>query len=302
MANTKRLFILFVLFLFVFKFFLNSQSLSKINKPFNKFHIHGAWKHPDNTESYSPSGTTLPKFEWANAMGGKLNDFPKGVTVDASGNVYTTGYFYGTADFDPGPGTFNLTSKGSSESFISKLDAKGNFIWAKKLGLGEGISIAVDVAGNIYTTGSFSGTADFDPGDGVFNLIAFGSKSIFISKLTSAGNFEWAKCIGGIGSSSGNSIKLDAVGNVFVSGYYSRRVDFDPGIDSFFLKSAGDYGDVFVSKFDSKGNFNWVKSMGGKDEDIAYDMQLDATGNIYIAGTFHGSGDFDPGSAWRVGK
>ena len=62
-------------------------------------------------------------FVWAKQMGGTEDDEGYGIAVDAAGNVYTTGYFAGTADFDPGPGTCNLTSAGAWEIFVSKLSA-----------------------------------------------------------------------------------------------------------------------------------------------------------------------------------
>ena len=61
------------------------------------------------------------KFSWAKGMGGTSFDSGNSIIVDSSGNVYTTGYFNGTVDFDHGPGTFNLTSAGSEDIYISKL-------------------------------------------------------------------------------------------------------------------------------------------------------------------------------------
>jgi len=78
--------------------------------------------------------TFAQNFNWAKNFGGKLKEISYGITTDASGNVYTTGNFEGTSDFDPGPGTFNLTSKGDFDIYISKLDSKGNFVWAKSMG------------------------------------------------------------------------------------------------------------------------------------------------------------------------
>ena len=91
-------------------------------------------------------------------MGGGSDDWGRSTTVDAAGNGYTTGFFKGTVDFDPGAGTFNITSVGGRDIFITKLDAAGNLVWAKGMGGAsddEGFSIAVDASGNVYTTGYF---------------------------------------------------------------------------------------------------------------------------------------------------
>lgn len=116
-------------------------------------------------------------------MGGTSADYGYSVKVDASGNVYTTGNFSGTVDFNTGTGTYNLTSVGLLDIFISKLDASGNFVWAKNFGGSSGNSIIVDALSNVYVTGYFSGTKYFDPGTGTFNLTSAGSYDIFIQKL-----------------------------------------------------------------------------------------------------------------------
>jgi len=129
-------------------------------------------------------------------MGGEGADMSSDIAVDSSGNIYTTGYFYDTADFAPGLGIFNLTSSGYEDIFISKLNVDGSFAWAKSIGgegwLDNGNGIALDVNGNVYITGSFTGTVDFDPGIGIFNLASAGYNDAFISKLDNNGNFVWA--------------------------------------------------------------------------------------------------------------
>ena len=152
-------------------------------------------------------------FVWVKSFGGPEYDTGRSIVLDSSGNIYTTGTFGGTADFDPGLGVYNLTTSGIADGvFISKLDASGNFVWAKKIGGGcycDYYFIAVDGTGNVYTTGSFDGTQDFDPGPGVFNLTSTGWSDTFISKLDSAGNFVWAKRIGGVDICESHSIVVD---------------------------------------------------------------------------------------------
>ncbi len=243
-------------------------------------------------------------LQWAKAMGGFFSDIGQSIALDGSGNVYTTGYFAGTADFDPGAGVANLISAGAggSDIFISKLDASGNFVWAKAIVGGtsfdRGYSIALDGSGNVYTTGYFDGTADFDPGAGVFNLTSgAGVDNMFISKLDASGNFVWAKAMNGIGFCEGQSIALDGSGNVYTTGAFSKTVDFDPGAGVFNLTSGSVVErDIFISKLDASGNFVWAKSMGGIGHDYGRSIAIDGSGNVYTTGCFDNTADFDPGA------
>jgi len=240
----------------------------------------------------TPSAT----FGWAKSMGGTSDDFGISIATDSSGNIYTTGYFQGTVDFDPGVGTSNLTSTGGYDIFISKLDNSGNFVWAKSMGGASGafgLSITLDSSGNIYTTGHFDGTADFDPSAGISNLT--GSGDVFVSKLDSNGNFVWAKSMGGMSSDIGRGIALDSSGNVYTTGYFSGTADFDPSAGTSNLTSAGS-GDIFVSKLDSNGNFVWAKSMGGASDDDSWSITVGSSSNVYMTGYFQSTADFDPGA------
>lgn len=239
-----------------------------------------------------------PAFAWAKSMGSTGSNYGTSVTTDAFGNVYTTGYFQGTTDFDPGAGTYTITSGGSLDIFISKLDAAGNFVWAKSMGGTNGdygTSIATDASGNVYTTGYFQGAIDLDPGAGTYTLASAGSDDIFVSKLDAAGNFVWAKNIGGVNGDNGNSIAVDASGNVYTTGAFRSTVDFDPGAGTYTLLAAGSV-DIFVSKLDAAGNFVWAKNMGGAVGDYGNSITIDASGNVYTTGNFMGIADFDPGA------
>jgi hypothetical protein len=239
-----------------------------------------------------------PTFQWAKQMISTTGGVGLSISVDASGNVYTTGYFIDTVDFDPGPGTFNLISNGGSDIFISKLDASGNFVWAKSMGgsLDDvANSIALDTLDNIYITGYFQGTADFNPGAGVFNLTAVGDSDIFVSKLDASGNLIWAKNMGGPLGEVANSIAVDHFGSVYTTGYFSGTVDFDPNAGTFNLSSTGS-NDIFISKLDSLGNFVWAKSIGGTLNEQGSSIALDNADNVYTTGYFNGTVDFDPGA------
>jgi len=238
-----------------------------------------------------------PNFEWAKKCGGSNDESVSVITTDSDGNIYTTGSFLGTADFDPGTGEQNFTSAGQGDIFIQKLDTDGNLLWAKHMGgnLGDGgRSIVTDANGNVYTTGAFRGTVDFDPGPGVQNLNT-GGRDIFIQKLDSAGNFVWVKQLGEEGSDTGESITTDAEGNVYTTGDFRGTADFNPGPGVQLLYSAGS-SDIFIQKLDSDGNFIWAKKVGGTNIDEAESIHTDAEGNVYITGDFRETADFDPGS------
>lgn len=239
-------------------------------------------------------------LEWAKSIGGTYTDEASSIAKDTLGNIYVTGNFYGTVDFDPGPGTTNFTSPGGYDIFVLKLDAAGNLLWARRMGgMGgeEGEAIAVDDAGNAYITGYFQQTADFDPGAGVANLTSVGGVDIFVMKLDPDGNFAWARAMNGAGLTSevGMGITVDAVGNAYVTGTFTETVDFDPGPGINNLTSVGQQ-DVFVMKMDTDGNMLWTKQIGGINLDFCQSVALDGMGNLYLTGAFFDTVDFDPGA------
>ena len=131
------------------------------------------------------------------------------IAVDGDGNAYSTGSYssLSSSDFDPGPDVVNLPTAGNADIYIQKLDSNGNFLWANSLGtpiyIDEGVDIVTDDSGNVYITGVFSDTMDFDPGPGTFEIVSNspGHSDVFILKLDSSGNFVWAK------STTNSSIK-----------------------------------------------------------------------------------------------
>ncbi len=236
-------------------------------------------------------------FVWAASLGGGYTDAGLAITLDSSANVYVAGSFQRTADFDPGPGTFNLVSAGISDVFVTKFSSAGALVWAMRMGgnssdIVKGIS--VDAAGNVFTTGYFMRTADFDPGAGVFNLNATAQEDVFVSKLDNTGNFLWALRMGGSSLDIGNSFVFDPAGNIYLAGTFTTTVDFDPGAGVFNLTSVGSR-DGFLAKLDSSGNFLWAGRIGGISQDECQSITLDATNNIYVTGYFENTIDLDLG-------
>lgn len=217
-------------------------------------------------------------LEWAKSIGGNQRDVASAMVVDHSGDIVIIGSFKGTVDFNPGIDVYNLSSIGEDDIYIQKLDADGNFLWAKRFGGNNpdfGLSVAVDINNNILTTGYYQDNVDFDPSSGDHFLNSEGGADIFVQKLNPDGDFIWAKSIGGVSVLDiGYGIKTDDDGNVYTTGSFGNTVDFDPGVGIFSIHAIGGY-DIFVQKLDALGNFEWAKAMGSSSNfDIGYDIEL----------------------------
>ena len=249
-----------------------------------------------NSDIYVSKLTANGDLAWAFSMGSITSDAGTGIATDAAGNVYVSGSFSGTVDFDPGPGTTTLAGGGR---FLCKFDTNGNLISAFGFPgtLSIDFSMAVDAADNLYITGGFSGTADFDPGVGTFTMTSAGSTDIFVLKLSPSGIFIWAKRMGSTLIDNANALALDATGSAHITGSFNGTVDFDPGAGTANLTSAG-ATDAFILKLDNAGNYLWARRVGGTSAlDTGNGIALDGNNNVLITGRFDGTVDFDPGAA-----
>jgi hypothetical protein len=186
-------------------------------------------------------------FIWAGRIGGTAGEALNDLETDAAGNIYLGGYFGGTADFNPGPATNNLTSAGSDDGFVLRLDAAGNFISVYQFGT-AGIdriqAVMPDAAGNLHIMGSFASTLDTDPGPGTANLTSAGSSDIFWLKLDASGNFLWSARQGGAGGEAVIKATMDPAGNLYAIGQSNSAVNLD-GTDYPFVGGT----DIFVFKW-----------------------------------------------------
>ena len=193
-------------------------------------------------------------FEWAkqfSVASGNGRSGGRDIAVDGFGNAYVTGGFQGKVDFDPGTGSLLLTSaRGSFDLFVSKLTPAGNLIWVRQVGgtgTDVGSGIAVDGGNAVYLTGGFSGTVDFNPGAGIYNLSSVDTYDIGVLKLHADGNFAWAVRTGGSDQFWARDIAVHPGGDVMVAGYFRGTADFDPGIGAYRRTSAGG-NDTFLVK------------------------------------------------------
>ncbi len=228
-------------------------------------------------------------FLWGKTIGsnGSLEStIYSAITVDDQNNIYTTGTFRGTVDFNPNAGITSISSSGSyKNTFIQKLDANGNFLWANSSTATESNAIAIDGQGNVCTTGKyFLASTDFNPGTGVYNIPVgpFGSHNnhIFIQKLDASGDFIWANSfLHGYNDDYGNAIAIDGQNNIYVGGVHNGW-------------------SIFILKVNSVGNLIWSEIFSSSFNSLSKinDLLVDQQKHIYTTGQFAGTIDFDPGA------
>ena len=221
---------------------------------------------------------------WANAAGGTRSDQGRAIATDKAGNCVVVGTFQGTAVFDK----TTLRSAGFDDIFIARFDVAGKLIWVKQAG-GEdserGLAVAIDGAGNIVITGFFEGVAAFD--DISLNSTG-GTSDIFVAKYDANGRVLWAKQAGESGSDTGNAVAVDETSSIIISGSFDGTITF--GNTTFESNGAID---IFIAKYDARGNVLWAKQAGGSDLDEGYGVATDAANNIVVTGYFEGRARFD---------
>ncbi|HEY6160052.1 MAG TPA: SBBP repeat-containing protein [Bacteroidia bacterium] len=216
--------------------------------------------------------------------GGTLADFSRVIALTPTGNIAVAGNAGSSFTW----GSNALTNAGQNDIIIAQYDNTGNVLWAKMAG-GTGMdaanSVAVDANGNVFISGSFQNTFSW----GSNNMVSNGSDDLYFAKYDAGGNLLFVKQYGGTGSDRANAITLDNAGNVYIAGYFSANFTFG----STPLTTAGS-NDVLVAKFDNAGNLQWVKTAGGTGVETGREIIADASGNIYVGGTY--------GSAFTYGS
>ncbi len=241
-------------------------------------------------------------IKWLKEIAGPSGDNVSSIAVDNAGNFYITGSFSGTSDFDPGSDIKNLISKGSTDIFLAKYDADGNYRWAFNIGAANadaGVTVAVDDAGHVLLTGQFRGlNVDFNPDPGVTNNLSTNnalSTNIFLAQYDTAGNYVWAKSMKGSVAQTNlraRGLTVDNQGNIYITGQFHGTVDFNGGSTPV-VNLTGSGTDVYMAKYSSAGNCIWARKFGSTGQDIGYALVTDARRNVYITGIYEGTVNFD---------
>jgi len=230
------------------------------------------------------------QFLWVKNLGQHSPNSVIDIAIDNAGNIYRTAKFDGSIDIDPDSTIYLLNGTGY---YLLKLDSGGHFMWVKQFTNITPFEMITGANGNLYYTGSFTNTADFDHDTSTYNITAIGNTDIFVSKLTENGNFIWAKTFGGSQNERGANITLDQIENVYLAGYFEDIVNFSTTANSSLFQSHGNT-DLFFAKLDSSGNMLWTKAIGGISTESVSDIDCN-NNDIYIGGSFTETVDFDFG-------
>ena len=239
--------------------------------------------------STRPQGQFLWVKQFGQTIGHVGHEYDTGLEFDAAGNVYITGHSNSEA---PTFGAFTLANQGSYDVFVAKLDAAtGNFLWAHNIGgMGEDTAndINVSAAGDVYVTGCFHDTVDFDPSASTANLTAAGASDAFVVKLDTQGNFAWARQFSSPEDEFGHRVTLDNDGHVYAVGTFRNTADFgEPGDPLLVTSTTADTAAIFVAKLEeSTGNTVWAQQIGGTGAVTAARVAADGAGSLYVAGRF----------------
>lgn len=255
-------------------------------------------------KKYNASGT----LEWYKQIGGSGDEYANDIIVEPSGaNIFVVGSFDGSVDFDPVSAGGILTSSGGSDAFVLKLSSTGTYASALRIG-GSGTetakALAVDGAtGRLYLTGNYTSATMSSQISGfasstISGLASLGSDDAYVLRLSASFATIWNAHFGGTSSDSSIDIGIDNAGNVLVAGWYSGTNAHVRGGDlvSTSLPTAAGADDIVVFKMNSSGSVAWVRRIGGTNYDRPYAIDSDSNGDVYVAGDFRGSVDFNPGT------
>ncbi len=242
-------------------------------------------------------------YSWTRVFGEPVGVLTQRIALDANGDIYVIGNFAGSnVDFDPGTGIDMRTAAGAGDVFVTKLNSDGSYGWTRTLGGNGpnyyddiGVDIVVADGGDIYIAGKFSNTVDFGWGGVSESYTAGGTGSTFITRILADGRYGWTQIFSGGGTNQPNGINADASGNIYVTGWFSSTVDFDPTASVDQHSGFGFY-DIYLTKLNVDGSYGWTQTFGGANGyDRGERVVVGKEGDIFLAGTFQRTVDFDPG-------
>jgi hypothetical protein len=200
-----------------------------------------------------PELVNAESIEWVRQLGTTKDDHANGISSDVIGNVYLTG--------DTG-GNLAAPNVDGVNGFLSKYDAAGSVQWTRQFGTNYsfGMAVSADQPGSIYVSGF--------TGDSLVGSSA-GGEDAYLIKYNDVGSRLWTRQLGTTSTDRSYGVSSDTA-NIYIAGWTTG---------SLAGQNAG-RSDIFVSKYDTGGNFQWSRQLGTSGADECYGVSTDGSGNI----------------------
>jgi hypothetical protein len=232
---------------------------------------------------YDPDGSCL----WARGLSGPGDDRGYAVAVDTAGNGYFTGHFQSGASIDGA----SLTNRGGVDLFLAKFSPVGELLWVRVAGgpgVDVGYGLAIDPSGDVLICGYHGAQAHF----GETTEEVRGNVDLFVAKYSSAGDLKWVRSAGGEDQDYANALSVDSEGGIYLTGTVRGDATFGA------LVAAGVGNRTYLARYDSEGNFGWVRTFGGSD---ARGLAAQG-GHVFVAGQFLGTASFETNQVVSAGN
>jgi len=236
---------------------------------------------------YNTSGVA----QWIKQSTGNSQDKGTGIALDASGNIYITGYYNSTALTFGTNNVHNGTNDGfTNDMFVAKFDNTGTNLWVRgnisnsnTFGDTYGFGVGTDASGNVYVSGSFE--SDYIR-FGTDSLANNGYRDIYVVKYNTGGTFQWLRSAGDSDDDGANGLATDASGNTYITGRIGGASTVTFGSAS--ITNAAINPTVFIAKYDANGTGLWARVTKGDyySYNEGNSISLDATGNPHIIGYY----------------
>lgn len=232
----------------------------------------------------SPMGEPI----WSTFLGGSASDEVTGIRVDSSGTIWIAG-FTASADFPTTAGSLQPRFAGGTlDAILVRLAADGSRLMSSTFLGGSGtdraFGLAIGSRGEAIVVGETS-SDDFPVTENAFQPVRNGGFDEFITTVSRDGKRLLASTLlGGGGDDRALAVDLDAAGFAYVAGWIQGSSDF-PVTESAFQTMRPGRWDGAVSKLSADGSTLVYSSyLGGSDDEIAVDLQLDASGQAHVGG------------------
>jgi hypothetical protein len=217
------------------------------------------------------------------------------LALDLNGNVFIYGAFSGKMSFSGNTGNEKISS-GGNDIFLSKYDQFGNYKTTYVLGGSDNESagaLGIDSSGNIYFSGGFNGTVNFNPAGGNDTKIAILPDQRFLTKLNPDGSYGYT-LIWNSNSLRINKIAFDQNNQPYLVGISAGATNFDP-IGATDSQNGFGGNDAFMTVLNQNGSYNYTYVWGGTNDEKAASAAFDSNGNFYVTGSTKSlSVNFDP--------